>query len=59
MAVASSSRIDPLSGHEISPDSTEDLFDPLPDETVFKSGWLFKRSRRGVSTLLKFIFSCF
>jgi hypothetical protein len=27
----------------------DDAFDPLPDETVLKTGWLMKKGRRGVN----------
>jgi hypothetical protein len=28
--------------------TSEEAFDPLPDETVLKTGWLSKKGRRGV-----------
>ena len=29
-------------------DSSDEAYDPLPDETVLKTGWLNKKGRRGV-----------
>ena len=29
-------------------DSSNEAYDPLPDETVLKTGWLNKKGRRGV-----------
>ena len=35
--------------HKTSPNTSDDAFDPLPDETVLKTGWLMKKGRRGVA----------
>jgi hypothetical protein len=32
--------------------SADDVDDPLPDETVLKTGWLSKKGRRGVHLFL-------
>ena len=40
--------------HDISrgDDIADDAYDPLPDETVLKTGWLNKKGRRGVILLI-------
>lgn len=38
--------------HQHHPTSLDDSTDdPLPDETVLKTGWLMKKGRRGVLTI--------
>jgi hypothetical protein len=45
-----SASIDNLAAvHESIIHAPEEAFDPLPDETVLKTGWLYKKGRRGVS----------
>jgi hypothetical protein len=48
MAATTSASVDivPISEH------ADDVDDPLPDETVLKTGWLSKKGRRGVSLSL-------
>jgi len=46
-ATSSSAPVDNLSSHPAR-NSHEDPFDPLPDETVLKTGWLLKKGRHGV-----------
>jgi hypothetical protein len=33
-------------------DTSDDAYDPLPDETVLKTGWLNKKGRSGVIPLV-------
>ena len=37
-------------------DSSDEAYDPLPDETVLKTGWLNKKGRSGVSPLIASFF---
>lgn len=48
MAATTSASVDivPISEHLKT--SADDVDDPLPDETVLKTGWLSKKGRRGV-----------
>jgi hypothetical protein len=48
MTATSAVPIDIVSGRQTTSNTADDTFDPLPDETVLKTGWLMKKSRRGV-----------
>jgi hypothetical protein len=49
-AATTSASVDNLAAvHESIIHTSEEAFDPLPDETVLKTGWLSKKGRRGVS----------
>lgn len=52
MTTTSTISIDTSPIHHHQRDSAE--YDPLPDETVLKTGWLLKKGRRGVLILFNF-----
>ena len=37
-------------------DCSDEAYDPLPDETVLKTGWLNKKGRSGVISLIVPVF---
>lgn len=51
MAATASKSIDNVVVPENVINTTDEAFDPLPDETVLKTGWLSKKGRRGVRPL--------
>jgi hypothetical protein len=52
MTTTSTVPIDSHPIHQHHPVSLDDsIDDPLPDETILKTGWLMKKGRRGVLTI--------
>jgi hypothetical protein len=49
--VTATAAIEPSSIVVGTTDGAKDNFDPMPDETVLKTGWLSKKGRRGVCPL--------
>ena len=56
MTATSSAPIDSLVVNQLERDSLEEAYDPLPDETVLKTGWLNKKGRRGVFAIYTFVY---
>jgi len=48
MTATSAVPIDIVPVNQASHSVADDAFDPLPDETALKTGWLMKKGRRGV-----------
>lgn len=48
MAATTSASVDIVPISEHAKTTSDDVDDPLPDETVLKTGWLSKKGRRGV-----------
>jgi hypothetical protein len=49
MTATSAVPIDIVPVGQTNTNAGDDAFDPLPDETVLKTGWLMKKGRRGVN----------